>query len=68
MPIKANLLSLPVSISRLLGYELRWNSEKRRLEMRLVCRIFTDWLTIDEMAAFRSNPANLINLLDDHAN
>lgn len=65
MHIKANLLSLPVSLSRLLGYQLRWNSEKRRLEMRLVCRIFTDWLTIDEMAAFRSNPANLINLFDD---
>ena len=65
MHIKANLLSLPVSISRLLGYQLRWNSEKRRLEMRMVSWIFTDWLTIDEMAAFRSNPANLINLFDD---
>lgn len=65
MPIKANLLSLPVSLSRLLGYQLRWNSEKRRLEMRLVCQIFTDWLTIDEMAAFRSNPDNLLNVFDD---
>ena len=65
MLIKNNLLSLPVSLSRLLGYQLRWNSEKRRLEMRMVSWIFTDWLTIDEMAAFRSNPANLINLFDD---
>lgn len=65
MPIKANLLSLPVSLSRLLGYQLRWNSEKRRLEMRMVSWIFTDWLTIDEMAAFRSNPDNLINVFDD---
>ena len=65
MCIKANLLSLPVSMSRLLGYALRWNSEKRRLEMRLVCMIFTDWLTIDEMVAFRSNPANLHNVDDD---
>ena len=68
MHIKANLLSLPVSISRLLGYQLRWNSAKRRLEMRMVSWIFTDWLTIDEMAAFRSNPDNLINLPHDHAN
>ena len=68
MHIKANLLSLPVSLSRLLGYQLRWNSEKRRLEMRMVSWIFTDWLTIDEMAAFRSNPDNLINLPHDHAN
>ena len=65
MLIKNNLLSLPVSLSRLLGYQLRWNSEKRRLEMRMVSWIFTDWLTIDEMAAFRSNPANLINVFDD---
>ena len=68
MLIKNNLLSLPVSLSRLLGYQLRWNSEKRRLEMRMVSWIFTDWLTIDEMAAFRSNPDNLINLPHDHAN
>ena len=65
MLIKNNLLSLPVSLSRLLGYQLRWNSEKRRLEMRMVSWIFTDWLTIDEMAAFRSNPDNLINVFDD---
>ena len=65
MNIKANLLSLPISISRLLGYELRWNSKKRQLEIKSVCQIFTGWMTIDEMAAFRSNPANLINLFDD---
>ncbi|MBZ4194830.1 MAG: hypothetical protein LAE24_11080 [Candidatus Contendobacter sp.] len=64
MCIKANLLSLPVSMSRLLGYALRWNSEKRQLEMRMISWIFTDWLTIDEMVAFRSNPANFLTVDD----
>ena len=64
MSIKANLLSLPVSISRLLGYQLRWNSEKRQLEMRMISWIFTDWLTIDQMVAFRSNPDNFFTVDD----
>lgn len=44
-----NIKRIPICLSALFGYRLRWNCAARRTEIRTS---FTGWMTISEMESY----------------